>query len=427
MLQCNIRGFSSHCVELEGQLRLLPTRPEIVCLNETLLEVPLDATAGRIELEGYTLISRRERDDGRVGGGIALFALDSIAPQVVLLEHSKEHERSWHAIHTDIGPVLLCVWYRPPCPGEIRSIQSCEEEWRRLSASHVATMIIGDLNVHHTRWLKHSTSVSVEGTSLFRFCLAQGLKQQVTKPTRDENLLDLVISDLKAVKVSVLPKVSDHNMVAAEFDLGVPPAQIFSRTVFDYAKANWNHIRRDYRVHEWAPMDTMEVDDAERYMHDKILEIIRRHVPERMIWERRSVHPWINERCVQAIRDKNNAADGAQRTAAARCSEILFEEYLAYVQRMRDKLGKAKRGSKLWWKLSSEIVGKSGKASSIPAMKSPTGWVLEPAGKAELFADTFSTKFGIPDIEFNEYSALPPEYRRSGYIPVRVRHTQRVM
>ena len=260
-----------------------------------------------MELGGYTLISRRDRDDGRDGGGIALFGLDRVASQVVLLEHSADAERSWHAVHSDIGPVLCCVWYRPPCAGETQSIRSCEEEWLRLSATHVATIMIGDINVHHTRWLRHSTSVSVEGTAMFRFCAAHGLKQQVKEPTREANLLDLVISDLKAKRVDVLSTISDHNIVWAEFDLGVPEAQFHSRTVFDFRKADWTRIRRDFRSTDWTCMDFMAVDDAERHLHNSILETLRRHTPERELRERRSTHPWINDRCLAAIREKNTA------------------------------------------------------------------------------------------------------------------------
>ena len=413
----------SHRAELEGQLQILPSKPHLVCLNETFL----DDAVEHIKLGGYSLMSRRDRDDGREGGGIAVFALDIVSPQVVLLEHSKEFERSWHTIHTDIGPVLCCVWYRPPCVGEVQSIRACDEEWERLVENHVATIIIGDLNVHHTRWLRHSSAVSVEGTSMLRFCLARGLKQQVKQPTRELYLLDLVISDLVATNIEILPRISDHNMVLAEFDLGVPSAVVLRRTVFDFGKADWDSIRLDFRNHGWSPMDSICVDDAERYLYNRIMDTVRSHTPEKDICERRSAHPWVNGRCLTAIREKNDADVNSRAEAAARCSDVLFEEYCAYTQRMRDKLKKAKRGSKLWWKLTNNIMDKAGKTSSIPALKSTNGWVLDAGGKSELFAKTFSSKFGIPEIVVNEYSALPPAHHRQGYVPMRSRQVEKVL
>ena len=106
------------------------------------------------------------------------FAAASISAQVTLCEHSADYERSWLTIHSEIGPILLGVWYRPPVRGEVGSIISCEREWRRLSSEHVATLVVGDLNVHHTRWLRHSSSVSVEGTSLYRLCSVNGLNKR---------------------------------------------------------------------------------------------------------------------------------------------------------------------------------------------------------------------------------------------------------
>ena len=72
-------------------------------------------------------------------------------------------------------------------------------------------------------------------------------------------------------------------------------------------------------------------------------------------------------------------------------------------------------------------MDKAGKSSSVPALKSSTGWVLDAHGKAELFALVFSAKFGLPDIVPNEYSALPPELVRGGYVPVRPRRVKRVL
>ena len=115
IFHCNIKGFLYHRAELEGQLYLMPALPNIVCLNETFLDESVD----HIELGCYTLVSRRDLDDGRSGGGIAVFVRHNFAGQVILREHSQTHERSWHTIHSEMGPLFLCVWYRKPNPCEI--------------------------------------------------------------------------------------------------------------------------------------------------------------------------------------------------------------------------------------------------------------------------------------------------------------------
>ena len=298
LLQCNIRGFLSHRAELEGQLRLLPSVPSMVCLNETFLDESV--SDDKLWLSGYRLLSRRDRC-GRTGGGIACFAADRFIEHVALLEHSADFERTWHTIHSDIGPVLFGAWYRPPASGETASINACDEEWRRLSANFVATILAGDLNVHHTRWLRYSTSVSVEGSVLFRFCSANGLKQRVKGPTRDENLLDLVISDIDPRRVEVLPRISDHNMVFAEFNIGIPEIICVRRIVYDYSKANWADLQAEFADSDWSSIDLFDVDDAERFFHQSVFAILDRHVPRREISERKSSHLWINERCLEAI------------------------------------------------------------------------------------------------------------------------------
>ena len=81
---------------------------------------------------------------------------------------------------------------RPPCSAEVASIASFEVEWARLAPDFIGTIVVGDLNVHHTHWLRHSTHVSVEGTRLYRFCIDNGFRQCVSAPTRGDNTLDLV-------------------------------------------------------------------------------------------------------------------------------------------------------------------------------------------------------------------------------------------
>ena len=78
----NIRGLRSHRDELQAVLDLRSPRPTIVFLNETFL----DASVESVNLPGYALISRKDRDAR--GGGIAVFVSEEFPPYVTFLEHS---------------------------------------------------------------------------------------------------------------------------------------------------------------------------------------------------------------------------------------------------------------------------------------------------------------------------------------------------
>ena len=81
-----------------------------------------------MRIEGYKLISRHDRTDGRQGGGVAVFALEKLAHKVTHLGDSTVAEHSWVIVHSDHGPYVIGCWYRPPAPGEIESIRSLKEE-----------------------------------------------------------------------------------------------------------------------------------------------------------------------------------------------------------------------------------------------------------------------------------------------------------
>ena len=358
-----------------------------------------------------------------------MFAQDCIVEQVIFLDHSVEHERSWHTLLTDIGPVLCGVWYRPPCAGEVASIHGCENEWKGFVDKHVASVLVGDMNVHHIPWLRHSSSTSVEGTALYRFCSGNGLAQFVKRPTRNEYLLDLFISDITPQRTEILPAVSDHNMVLVELCVGVTDSNVVMRTVLDYSKANWDNIRKDFDTWNWRPMDAMTVDDAERFFHNTVFHVLERHIPVRDISIRKTLHPWINDRCLAAVRTKNSAAGTASfLDETQRCNGVLFEEYVAYVKRMRDKLQTEKRGSKAWWKLANQIMDKDAGTAPIPALQTTTGcWVNEPSAKADMLADHFASKFVVPELEVNEYSSdwLPQQW--DGFVLIRRAHAVKIL
>ena len=172
----NIRGFISHHAELTAILETL-NFPTFVCLNETFL--PGEKIVKSIQLPGYQLISRRDRPDNSGWGGIALFARTGYDSCIVHIGNSDIAERSWHTLHTDLGPVCFGLWYRPPHHAEVDTIISLNSELQRFGTNTIGTFIIGDLNVHEETWLKYSSGTSIEGRTLHDYCAELGLMQYI--------------------------------------------------------------------------------------------------------------------------------------------------------------------------------------------------------------------------------------------------------
>ena len=120
VVHCNIRGWLTHNAELAAHLRILQPRPLLVCVNESFL----DQSVQEITLEGYSLVGRRDRADGRAGGGVLLFALIAYRQSVTLTRVSETAERLWCVVRSDWGPVSVCARCRPPAPGDTTSIET---------------------------------------------------------------------------------------------------------------------------------------------------------------------------------------------------------------------------------------------------------------------------------------------------------------
>ena len=277
IMNVNVHGLLAHKSELEFQLSDQGF-PDLVALTETLL----DKSVKHIDLYGYALVSRRDRDDGRQGGGIALYCRPSLQNSITHLSDSKTCERSWHMLHTNQGPVLVGVWYRPPCYGEVLSIRSLETEWKDASSSAVGSVILGDMNVHNKLWLQHSASNSPEGRELFNVCCRLGLQEKVRKPTRGNYLLDLLLTDIPTgVSCSVLPRISDHNSVLSKFALRVDQLASKTQRTWLFDKADWHGLLAELDATDWKHFfGNLAVELAVEKFTCYVLECTARYIPK---------------------------------------------------------------------------------------------------------------------------------------------------
>ena len=151
---------------------------------------------------------------------------------------------------------------------------------------------MGDMNVHQSRWLYYSASVTPEGRALHNFCCKFGFEECVRKPTR-AYLLDLVLTDMSGcVTAKVHPKLADHSLVECHLSCKVPKTLAVERQCWAFKHADWKGFNRFLHSSSWGWLDSQEsVDTLAQKLNDFLLDNAKRFIPMRIKKTLRSTHP----------------------------------------------------------------------------------------------------------------------------------------
>ena len=287
-------------------------------------------------------------------------------------------------------------------------MNALDDEIQRLRTEVVGIILVGDANVHHKRWLRHSNDNTQLGERLWHISQDNGLKQLVKKPTRGQYLLDLVLTDVpELVTVTVLPELSDHRIVCIDLAVHVPTYAEIPREVWDFKYADWIGLKRAMASTQWRLfLEDDKPDESATAFCSHLISLCDQYIPKKTITERTSNHPWLDEDCIRAIEEKCNASGRSEyRQKELECSKVLTQAFLKYQRELREKIASLPSSSKEWWKYNKELLNRKTKNSGIAPLKGPDGqWVLDPKSKADLLATTFESKCQLPP-------APPPEQR----------------
>ena len=430
LFHLHVRGFRENYSKIDSLLRL-HHQPHFVAITETWLTKATES----VSLSGYHLISRLDRRTRQQCGGIAFFALDGYETSIVHIADSPVDERSWHILHSDYGPILVCVWYRRPDYNELDSIRRFDQELGTFMGQCVATICVGDFNVHNEEWLRYSHSTTPEGRELEDVCSTNGLRQHVREPTRGDYLLDLVLSNFASgltAKVVAGIHDNDHRATIARIKVHIAASSPVRRTVFDFKHADWEHLRAELRDVDWQGFfSSLDADNAALRLTDTILDSARRWIPEKVIFDKLYAHPWLNDDCVEALRRKHAAIGTTDFTTRRdECSTIFREAYRMFVRKTRDELKSLSPSSRGWWKLAGSLLARRGGAEAIPPLlRTDDSWAMTAKEKADEFATVFRDKAVLGDEEVNEYTPLSEHNGASqrGFLRLRVRTVKRLL
>ena len=108
--------------------------------------------------------------------------------------------------------------------------------------------------------------------------------------------------------------------------------------VWKYEKANWTQMEFELSEYQWGwAIDTCP-DLAAAEFQSVLIDCIEKHVPSEVVQIRSGTHPWFNDVCVEAVRQKHLAwGSTRQLEASERCSKTLSIQYLAYIETTKTK------------------------------------------------------------------------------------------
>ena len=212
---------------------------DIIGITESWIHEETRDYVGEYEIPGYCLIKKDRR--GKEGGGVLLYIKESLNP----VEHKIESD------HELIGVSLNCLdksmhiflVYRPPHQQQ----DTDEDLYRTLSTlTHGRlSLILGDFN-GAANWEDMKSLSGAEGQRVIDFVNTEFLYQWVDKPTRGNNILDLVLSteDNLISDLVVAEKLgnSDHNII--RFCVNIPHVmEKKTHQKLNFRHANYSRLR----------------------------------------------------------------------------------------------------------------------------------------------------------------------------------------
>ena len=271
----------------------------------------MNRTVKHVTLQGYSFVGRRDRSDGGLGGEIVAFAVYAFAERIILIQSFDDAERFGPWCTQPNARVLSEFGTGRGLPGDLVTINTFKTELRALEGISLRMIVLGDMNVHNTQWLRHSRANSVEGTALKAACNDAGLKQTITTLTLENHRLDLVFINIPGASASVLPGLTDHKMVNAELTFKIPEQSTVTRMVWQFAKVDRDKTRHMISAKPLENMQTMHAGDAAVLLNNAIRGALHIY---KGVARRQSTHLWLTD-AVETLVKQTNDAEGTLTNA----------------------------------------------------------------------------------------------------------------
>ena len=328
--QTNLRVLMVNCQSICNKVQefhhvLESTQPDIVLGTDSWLNPSI--ANSEIFPPDYTAF-RNDRKSGKSGGGVFIAAKNDL-----VLTHRPDLETNSEVTWAEIQivgcrSVYVGCYYRPPSDSEDSLHElSLSLDKVRVAAKSATVWVGGDFNLPDINWASNSIkpdSNKQHLSQIFLDILADSsLEQIVTKPTREENILDLFLTSNPTLvnKVTQAPGLADHNNVF--IDVAARPQRLKAtpRRVHCYGKADLEALLSDIelfaREFPKTSPENKSVEENWCTFKSRLLGLLEKHVPSKLVRPNHDL-PWMNRDTRHAARKKQRWFNLAKKTKSPR-------------------------------------------------------------------------------------------------------------
>ena len=249
------------------------------------------------------------------------------------------------------------------------------------------------------------------GRSFSNFLLSNNLDQLINEPThvRDDGSLsciDLVCTDQQYLFTdsgvfSSLDPASKHNIVHGTLNVDVPRPPPYKRKIWEYKKANVDNIRKELLNVNWHELFyNLNVHQKCLLFSDKFLDIVSKHIPNKIITFDERDAPWITPETKTSIRRNNrvyknwirrgrNTDELANvRKVRNATNRLIRKAKQTYYTKLGEKLCDPATGQKQFWAAFKKLANKKS-VTNIPPIIVNDRYISNCKQKADILM-TFS-------------------------------------
>ena len=223
-------------------------------------------------------------------------------------------------IITNSGNILVCTVYRHPKGNSIAEfLKTIENVLKTVQKENKKLIFMGDFNIDLLHYNKHSETETFLNTMLQNLLIPM-----ITGPTRINDNSNFTLIDniffndpVSAIcSGNLLCQVSDHlpNFLKFEHVNEIEDQKIYKR---DFSKYSPRNVKAEFQTLnlENKIRNTEDVNEKYNLLHTNLENILNTHVPLKLFKKKsKNDKPWINERIVTLIREKDRINQKFYRT-----------------------------------------------------------------------------------------------------------------